>query len=90
MNATIVLLSAFSPLLVALIRRCQWPQPVVELLSLLIVAIIYVAGQWFDGVLAWPLSSTFWVGLAAAWGIQQGAYKFVFRDTAAANALEAF
>lgn len=73
-GATTLLLSAFSPALVALVRRQTWPKELVVLVSLLIVAAIYVLGQFFDGLLAWPLSGDFWLGLAAAWGVQQTAY----------------
>ena len=90
MNATTLLLAALSPLLVALIRRCTWPQPVVELLSFVIVLLIFLLGQWLDQALTWPLTETFWVGLAAAWGVQQAAYKFVLRGSKSIEELEKF
>jgi hypothetical protein len=83
-------MAALSPLLVALLRRCQWPAAVIELLSLGIVAVLYVLGQWLDVALTWPLTSDFWTGLAAAWGIQQAAYKFVLKDSAPIQQLEKF
>lgn len=90
MTATTVILAALSPLLVALLRRCSWPQPVVELLSLVIVAVFYIVGQWLDVALTWPLHPGFWTGLAAAWGIQQASYKLVMRGSKPIEDLEAF
>ncbi|HEY1016980.1 MAG TPA: hypothetical protein VGE07_29975 [Herpetosiphonaceae bacterium] len=90
MTATTFILSALSPLLVALLRRCRWPETVIVLLSLLIVAALYVLGQWLDGALAWPLSAPFWTGLAAAWGVQQAAYKFLLRGSTPIAELERF
>jgi hypothetical protein len=88
MTATTAILAAFSPLLVALVRKLHWPQEVVELGALLIVGGLYVLGQFLDGVLIWPLPEGFWVGLAAAWGVQQLSYKLVWRHTAAVERLE--
>lgn len=90
MNATTVIFAALSPLLVALLRRCSWPQPVVELVSFLVVVAIYLLGQWLDQALTWPLTSQFWVGLGAAWAAQQAAYKFVMRGSRPIEQLESF
>lgn len=90
MTATTVILAALSPLLVALLRRCAWPSVVIELVSMLIVAALYVLGQFFDQTLTWPLAPFFWTGLAAAWGIQQAAYKFVLKDSTPIEQLENF
>ena len=90
MTATTFILSALSPLLVALVRRCKWPKTVIVLLSLLIVAALYVAGQALDQSLTWPLTAQFWTGLAAAWGVQQASYKFLMRGSTPIEELESF
>lgn len=76
-NATMAIMTFFSPYLVALLRRCTWPSEVVALVSLLVVAVLYVGGQWLDGALVWPLPRAFWFGLMGWWGLQQFSHKFV-------------
>lgn len=91
MTATAVIMAALSPLLVALIRRCTWPQPAVEILSFAVVLLLYVLAQYLDGVvLTIPLTSEFWTGLAAAWGIQQASYKAAWKHSKPVQTLEEF
>lgn len=70
-NFTTMLLAAISPVVVALIRKWTWPDEVVTLLAMLVVAVIYTLGRWLDGALAWPLGSDYAIGLFAAFGVQQ-------------------
>jgi peptidoglycan/LPS O-acetylase OafA/YrhL len=87
-NATTFILAIISPLAVALVRRCSWPKELVELAAALIVVALVVAGTALDGTLTWPLDGAFWLTLAAAFGAQQAAYKFGWRNTAVAETLE--
>lgn len=75
MTATALILAALSPLLVALIRQRPWPREIVVFMSLLAVTACYVIGRAFDQALTWPLTSDFWIGLAAAYGSQQLFYQ---------------
>ncbi len=87
-DATTAILSATSPLIVALIRRCHWSAEVVKLLSIAVVAVIYVIGRYLDNALVWPLAASFWTGLATAWAAQQVAF-IALNNTPVLNSLEA-
>ena len=88
MNTTTLVLMVVSPLLVALIRRCSWPKEAVELVAVLVVVVLFVAGRALDHALTWPLGSSFWVELLTYFGVQQAAYKFVWRNSPATRTLE--
>lgn len=79
MNATTAtaFLIGLSPLLLAAIRRCSWSEETMILLAALMVVVLYTTGQYFDGVLTWPLSANFWGGLATCWVAQQASYKLL-------------
>ncbi len=87
-DATTAILSATSPLIVALIRRCHWSAEVVKLLSIAVVAVIYVIGRYLDNAFVWPLAASFWTGLATAWAAQQVAF-IALNHTPVLNSLEA-
>lgn len=90
MTAVTFIFAILSPLIVALLRRPTWPKPVVSLLAAFVVLILYVAALWLDGALVWPLNTDFWTGLAAAFGSQQFAYFFGWRNTEPVKELERF
>jgi peptidoglycan/LPS O-acetylase OafA/YrhL len=72
---TTLLLSAFSPVLVALIRQTNWKPEYVRLLSLVVILLIFIAGKILDGyILTFPPSQEFVEELGAAWAVQQIAY----------------
>jgi uncharacterized membrane protein YiaA len=75
-----------SPWLVALMRRHSWSDDTVQVVALVVSAACYILGQWGDGLLAWPLSGDFLVGLAAAFGLNQGGYYLTKR--VAPNAMD--
>lgn len=84
-NFTTLLLSALSPLLVALLRRARWPDEVMALLAFAVVAVIYTAGRALDGALTWPLTTEYAIGLAAAFGAQQGVFQLIKRSALIEN-----
>lgn len=88
-NFTTMLLAALSPVVVALIRKAQWPDEVATLTALAVVTVIYTGGRALDGALAWPLSSDYAVGLFAAFGAQQLFYG-VTKRTAPMERLKDF
>lgn len=78
MSATSFMLlmsGAVCPWLTALLRRHNWSDDTVRVVAVLVAAFCFIAGQFADGVLAWPLSGDFFVGLAAAVGLQQMGYS---------------
>lgn len=88
MNWTLFFLAAISPLLIALIRRCQWPKELVEILAVLAVVLLAILGRWLDGALDWPLDPAFLVEILSLFGVQQVAYKLGWRRTGTVEALE--
>lgn len=74
------------PWLTALLRRHQWSDDTVRVVAVLVAAAAFILGQALDGVLGWPLSSDFFVGLAAAVGLQQVGFSVYKR--AAPNAMD--
>jgi len=89
MPATAFLLAVISPLVVAALRKAAWSQAHTDLAAAVVVIGCYILGQAFDAQLTWPLSGTFWLGLFAAFGVQQAAVKFAWSDRVL-QALEAF
>lgn len=63
-----------SPWLVALLRKHNWSSDLVVLVAGLVSLLCFLAGQLMDGALTWPPSQEFWLGLAAAFGLQQSGY----------------
>lgn len=90
MTALSFLFAVLSPIIVALLRRPSWPKPVVSLLAVMVISAVYTAGSWLDGSLSWPLDRSFWDGLFAAFGAQQFAYFFAWRNTEPMRELERF
>lgn len=72
---------ALCPWLTALLRRNNWSDDTVRVVAVLVAALCFILGQFADGVLSWPLSSDFFVGLAAAVGLQQVGYTVYKRAT---------
>lgn len=75
---------AVCPWLTALLRRHQWSDDTVRVVAVLVAAAAFVLGQAMDGALSWPLSSDFFMGLAAAVGLQQVGYSVYKRATPSA------
>lgn len=90
MTALTFLFAVLSPIIVALLRRPTWPKPVVSLLAVVVISLVYTAGSALDGTLSWPLDRSFWDGLFAAFGAQQFAYFFAWRNTEPVRELERF
>jgi hypothetical protein len=67
------------PWLVALMRRHNWSEDLVTVTAVLVSFACFIFGQFADGVLTWPLSGTFWLGLAGAYGLNQGGYALTKR-----------
>ena len=88
MNATVFILAVLSPLVVALIRKCQWPKEVVELVAVVIIVALVILGKFLDGALIWPLTESFWLELLGYFGAQQASYKLLWRNSAAVESLE--
>ncbi len=84
-----VLLTMFSVPLVALIRKCHWPDIVVFLLAVTAVTGCYTAGRGLDGALTWPLGQEFAQGLGNALLGQQILYQLT-KETTPIQQLEAF
>lgn len=70
---------AVCPWLTALLRRHQWSDDTVRVVAVLVAAAAFILGQSLDGALGWPLSGDFFVGLAAAVGLQQTGYALYKR-----------
>lgn len=69
------------PWLVALMRRHSWDGDLVTVVAVLFSFLCFIAGQIGDGLLTWPLPPNFWLGLAAAYGLNQSGY-FVSKKVA--------
>lgn len=72
---------AVCPWLTALLRRHQWSDDTVRVVAVVVAAAAFILGQAMDGVLSWPLTGDFFVGLAAAVGLQQTGYALYKRAT---------
>ena len=77
MSATVFMLivsGVVSPWLVALMRKHKWSRDLTVVVAVVVSFACFLFGQFADGALTWPPSSDFWLGLAAAFGLQQGGY----------------
>lgn len=68
-----------SPWLVALLRKRHWSDDVLQLVAVAVSFACFLLGQFADGALHWPLSETFWYGLAGAFGLNQAGYQIAKR-----------
>lgn len=79
MGATTLILAVISPLVVSLVHDGLGHKKAIELIVALLTITLYTIGAWLDGFLAWPLTQDYYVGLFAAFGIQQTSYGFLKR-----------
>jgi len=66
--------ASVGPWLVALMRKRSMSDDLVRAGAILFAGLCFVAGQFADNALSWPLTSDFLTGLAAAVGLQQAGY----------------
>jgi hypothetical protein len=74
------LVSFFSPIIVAALKRDTWKPEQVVLLGAVVSTIIYVLIHGLLGALTWPLELSFFIGLITAFGLQQAGYQVYFKD----------
>jgi uncharacterized membrane protein len=74
------LVSFFSPIIVAALKRDHWKQEQVVLLGAVVSTVIYVLIHGLLGALTWPLELSFFIGLITAFGLQQAGYQVYFKD----------
>jgi hypothetical protein len=74
------LVSFFSPIIVAALKRDHWKQEQTVLLGAVVSTIIYVLIHGLLGALTWPLELSFFIGLITAFGLQQAGYQVYFKD----------
>jgi hypothetical protein len=82
------LLVAFSPLLMAAMRRPSWTSEVTAAVAVLTVAVCYLTGRFCDGVALWPPSPELLAGFVTALTSQQAIY-LLLKDTKFLQWLEA-
>jgi hypothetical protein len=74
------LVSFFSPIIVSALKRDHWKQEQTVLLGAVVSTVIYVLIHFLLGALTWPVEVSFFVGLIAAFGLQQAGYQVYFKD----------
>jgi hypothetical protein len=74
------LVSFFSPIIVSALKREHWKQEQTVLLGAAVSTVIYVLIHFLLGALTWPVEVSFFVGLIAAFGLQQAGYQVYFKD----------
>ena len=87
-STTFMLLAAgvVGPWLVAFLRKHNWSDELVVVVAAVVSLVCFLFGQFADGVLMWPPSQDFWLGLAAAFGLNQAGYRVAKRAVPAAMA----
>jgi hypothetical protein len=74
------LIAIFTPAIVDVLKRDTWKPQATVLLGLLISTGFYVLIHVLMATLPWPLTLDFFVGLMAAFGMQQLTYKLVYEN----------
>lgn len=88
MNGTVFLVSLFTPILVAVMRRESWSKDLVQLVAYCVVICLYVLCRFLDNALVLPLTAEFYAGLLMCLGGQKLAYDYLI-SRQALNKLEA-